>query len=193
MIRINLIPKEYIDRQLKRKMLSYIISSSIWLIIAVIIFTGRLVLKARNIESELQIKEARLKVLKSTVDKVKELEANKAAVKAHVDTINNLLDSRFYYVNFMQDFAKTLSADVWFRSINTKSDETGKIKFNVIGISKTVEEIAKWYSILENNNRFEDPNLGTVTVSGSGADVSYSFPLDSFYFMPLTKEEEAKK
>jgi len=185
MIKVNLIPPEYLARQKSRtqtlRILAVVALSAVAFAgITVVHITG-----AYEAERIIKEKQAKIRSLQAQVDKVKELEAAKASVKAHLDALNDLLRARFYYPYFMRDMAKSLANSVWLSSVMTTLGEGGKIDFNVSAHAKNGDDVAAWVNTLENNPRFSNVTLGQMSVSGSEQEQTVSFPLKAVYTAPV--------
>ena len=184
MIKVNLIPPEYLARQTQKTQVLRVAGVGVLLFVGLMALTFVHIHQATQAETLLKEKEAKLRELQVKVDKVKELEAIKSSVKAHLDALNGLLAARFYYPYFMQDIVKSLAPSVWFQSLSTNVRPDGKINFNVSGMSRSGEDLAEWVNTLETTPKYSETTLGSIGISESAGLYTFSFPLRGVYSPP---------
>ncbi len=177
MIRINLVPAELLIQQRQRQQ---ILQAALVGVAFAALFVFMSMLhwnKARRLDNQLAVAEAKLKTLESVVRQVEELQAKAREVQARLTSIENLRKGRFEYTRFFQDVVESLPGGVWLLNLNTNSAET-KVSFNTSAMARTKEDVAVWVRTLENDSRFESVELGAITMSG---EAGYAFTVRCAY------------
>ena len=178
MIKVNLIPPEYLVRQKQRLQYMRIAGGAS---VIVVLFLGLSVMhikSALSAEKLLVLKQAELKSYEAKVNKVKELEAVRAAASAHLEALNGLIVVRYYYPLLMADLIKNLAPTVWLTSITTTLKEDGKIDFTINANARSGDDIPAWLAQLENDRQFSNVSMGPLSVGG---DKSFTFQLSASY------------
>ena len=187
MIRINLIPQEYLEHQEKRTQAARVAGG---VVVAAVFFLG---LTAMHIESavrtekELRVKETELKERSKTVAIVNELESSRNALKAHLDALNGLLSSRYYYPQFMRDITRDLSPTLWFAAVSTQLKDGGKIDFAFNCSARSGEDVAAWLSRLEAGAEYSGIAVGPIAMSGGRDGQVLSLSVKGTYASPAVK------
>lgn len=178
MIRINLVPPEFLDKQ-KQRMHVVKVSAGVVLVALLILgFSLRMVSRSGALAQELAGKQLQLGKLQSKVEEVNRYQEIKNRVKAHLDAINTLLSSRLYYAYFMQDILKALPSGVWFNSLSSGYRDPGVIDATIHCSALSGDDIAKLVDNLEQQPElYSGVTLGPITVATPG----YSFPLTITY------------
>ncbi|MDD2773770.1 MAG: PilN domain-containing protein [Elusimicrobiales bacterium] len=177
MIRVNLIPPEFLENQRQRTQNMRIAGGAV---VILVVFTGLTFMHIQStvaIEKDLRQKESALRELDSKVSKVTELEALRAASAAHLDALNGLISSRYYYPVFLSDIEKGLPATVWMTELRTQLREDGKIDFTITASARNGDDVALWLSRLEDDGKFSNVNLGQVNVGPN----LFTFPITGLY------------
>ncbi|MFA5160668.1 MAG: hypothetical protein WC421_00320 [Elusimicrobiales bacterium] len=187
MIRINLIPPEYLERQEKRTQAARVAGGAV---VAAVFFLG---LTAMHIESavraekELRVKEAELKERAKTVAVVNELETSRNALKSHLDALNGLLSSRYYYPLFMRGITRELSQTVWFSMVSTQLKDGGKIDFGFNCAGRSGEDVAAWLSRMEAAPEYSNVTVGPIALSNGRDGQTLSLSVKGTYQSPAVK------
>jgi Tfp pilus assembly protein PilN len=182
MIKINLIPPETLEREVRKRFLLLISLAGGTLITLAIFFSlirftvdGALALRLNNLE--LQIKK-----YQSTVDEVKKLRDLTASLEARKNVIENLMKGRINYPKYMEDFLPMLPSAIWLTSLNTQNTPDG-FSITMTCMSYDSMSIADFISNLETNPRYAGIDLGAITSSG-GKPEMFSFQIRSQYKVP---------
>ena len=166
MIKINLIPAEYIEK-VNRKVL--IAKAAIAATLVVLTLAGVSVYhvtSSKRTDELLAEKKKELKSLQGDVDKVKKIEADINEVKKYLGAIKQISKSKYAYVYFMQDILVGLPGTIWFSSINTSSkDNKMSLAFNLK--SRSALDLAYWINFLEKDKKFSNIDIGSISIGES--------------------------
>jgi Tfp pilus assembly protein PilN len=181
MIKINLIPKEILDKELqKQQAIQAGLVAGFFLLIVAGFSLGHYYKSAR-LERQLRESQDRLKKLEAIVAEVEELERTANAVRARLGVIVELVKARPLYPRFMEDLLRSLPSGVWLANLSTQN-EGSNLKISVSAKSISNEDIAQWLRQLESSDRFVEPVLGPISVSGSGTEArTHTFTLTMKY------------
>jgi Tfp pilus assembly protein PilN len=165
MIKINLIPPEYIANINRRAVIAKAILGVVLTLAVVVLLSGWQVTRSEAIKLNMARREAELKSLQGDVEKVQAIEAQIAEVQRYLDAINRIAKGRLAYTKFLQDIARGLPATIWFNSISTTLlGDTLTVSFAVN--SRSAYDLAYWINALETNPDYSGVNLsGGITIS----------------------------
>jgi len=181
MIKVNLVPNEYLLKQRQRNQMTRAFGVVALVAVGFAVLSVLHVRRALESESLLQEKQTKLRQLQTTVDKVKELENIKSSVQAHLDALEGLIVTRYRYPLLMQDIARRLPPTVWLSNISTTLRPDGAIDVRLMSGARVGEDVAGFVANLENSEKFADPVLGPVNVTESQNVKLYNFPVNFTY------------
>ena len=188
MIRINLVPSEYMARQRAKVQAARLAAVGAFGVMLVLLVSLLHVKSTFDAEKTLKEKQRLLQTYQDKVSKVRDLEAAKAAVEGHLNAIDMLLNGRLYYTNFIKDLLQSMSSTVWFSTLNTTvQPATGNIDFNVNAGARSADDFAVWYSRLDApGGAFSAPKLnGGLSINkDSQSAYTYSFSVSCLYKQP---------
>ncbi len=180
MIKINLTPKEYLDKLERSILIAKIILAGIAAFIIVLSLSVWLFTKAMAIEIELSSKMLEYNSLKEDVKKAEEIKSQINEINNYISAIDKITKGRYIYVAFMQDVNNNLPDTMWFTGIETKgSGESLQVNTNLF--SNSLYDIAWWISFLEKNERMQNINVGNISVSEGEETNIYSLPIGFSY------------
>ena len=119
MIKINLIPAEYIEKLNRKALIAKAVVAGLILASVIVMVSVWQFTKEKTIEIRMGRLQMELKNLQSDVDKVKVIEGQISEVQRYLDAINRITQGRLLYTHFMQDFPVSLPGTIWLGSINT--------------------------------------------------------------------------
>lgn len=180
MIRINLTPKEYLDK-LERSILIAKIALAGFVLAGILVslslwqFT-----RATALEIEMSNKNLEYNSLKEDVRQAEEIKAQINEINNYISAIDKITKGRYLYVAFMQDLNNNLPETMWFTGVQTKgSGENLQVNTNLY--SNSLYDIAWWISFLEKNERIQNVSVGNISVSEGAETNVYSMPLGFSY------------
>ena len=160
MIKINLIPPEYIERLNRKAIIAKAVAAGVILAAAVVLLSVWHFTLEKTIELKMDRLQVELKNLQGDVDRVKAIEGQIAEVQRYLDSINSITQDRLIYTRFMQDILVSLPGTIWFTGINTTlKDQTLTVTFTIN--SHSSYDLAYWINALET-----DPKYAEVIISG---------------------------
>lgn len=180
MIRINLIPPEYIERINHKAVVAKAVLAGVVIVAAIVLASLWQVTRAKTIESTLAKREVELKVLQKDVDQVKAIEAQISEVQRYLDSINSINKGRFVYTHFLQDLTGDLPATIWFTSVNT-SLSGGALKVDMAVRSNSAYDLAYWINSLETSGQYSEVVVGAIATTEAEEGKSFSTPLSVKY------------
>jgi Tfp pilus assembly protein PilN len=182
MIKVNLVPAEILAKARQRQLtIQASLVGGILAVVLVLISVGHW-LSLYNLQSDYNIKEAKLKKLGAIVAQVEELEKASAAVRARLSVIEDLLKGRAFYPIFMSDFARTVPAGVRVTQLSTSSQPNSALKLSISGVAASNDDIANWMRALDKSGRFSGVELGAVSSSGAR---QFNFTISTTYTLKL--------
>lgn len=164
MIKINLIPPEYIARINRKVLIAKVVLASVLVIAVVMMASIWHIGRSKRIESALAKAEAEMAILQKDVDQVKAIEAQIAEVQKYLNSINSINKGRFIYTRFMQDLISDMPSTIWLGNIGTS------LSGNVVSVSMGVNsnsayDLAYWINSLETSGPYTDIGIGGISVS----------------------------
>lgn len=164
MIKINLIPAEYIEKLDKRAIVAKAVLIGVLAVAVVFVVSGWYYNKGRALAAKAVELETELKGLQGDVEKAKAIEAQIAEVQRYLNSIDRITRGRLLYPYFMQDLLVNLPNTIWFTGIGTTSKgDTLTVTLPVS--SKSTYDLAYWISALETDPKYSDVTLLNISVS----------------------------
>ncbi len=190
MIKINLLPKEILEKEKGKKLVFLIIFACACLLLAVFGTYGMRVLKYRGLNAEIKDIDKKLEPLQETIAKVEKIENEKKKLKTKVGVIKTLMKESLLYPHLMQDISAVIPWNVWMTSLHTNmKGETLKLKMKLFATNNG--GVARFTARLEDSEKFDNVEMGGVLTStmGEGVEVR-TFDIDCDY---VHKEKEKKE
>ena len=164
MIKINLIPPEYIARINRKVLIAKVVLGSVLVIAVVMLASVWHIGRSKKIEFALEKAQAEMAILQKDVDQVKAIEAQIAEVQKYLNSINSINKGRFIYTRFLQDLISDMPATIWLGSVSTS------LSGNVVNVSMAVNsnsayDLAYWINSLETSGPYSDIGIGGISVS----------------------------
>lgn len=164
MIKINLIPPEYIARINRKVLIAKVVLAAVLVFAAVSMVSVWHIGRAKAIESALAKSEAEMVILQRDVDQVKAIEAQIAEVQKYLNSINSINKGRFVYTRFLQDLTSDMPATIWLSNISTTL--SGSVVSLSMGVnSNSAYDLAYWINSLETAGPYVSVEIGGITVS----------------------------
>ena len=176
MIRINLIPPEYIERINHKAVVAKAVLAAVVVVAVIVLVSLWQITRAKTIESTLAKREAELKTLQKDVDQVKAIEAQISEVQRYLDSINSINKGRFIYTHFLQDLTSDLPATIWFTGVNT-SLSGGVLKVDISVNSNSAYDLAYWINSLETSGQYSEVVVGAISTTQKEEGKSFAAPL----------------
>lgn len=184
MIKVNLVPQEFLDRELQKQRLAQVSVVAGFLAIIFLGVSFSHYYKGVALAKRLGEAEVEFKRLEAIVKQVEELEAKAKAVKSRLDVIQDLLVARSFYPRFMTDLLKNLGEGVWLKSL-TATGTPADLKVTMTCEGSGTDAATAWLRQLQASTAFKDPVLGAIALASDG---SVTFPMVMVY-----RPEAAKK
>jgi Tfp pilus assembly protein PilN len=180
MIRINLIPPEYIERINHKAVVAKAVLAGVVIVASIVLASLWQITRAKTIESTVVKREVELKALQKDVDQVKAIEAQISEVQRYLDSINSINKGRFIYTHFLQDLTSDLPATIWFTSVNT-SLSGGVLKVDIAVNSNSAYDLAYWINSLETSGQYSEVTLGSINTTDTEDGKRFATPLTVKY------------
>ncbi|MGM0567678.1 MAG: PilN domain-containing protein [Elusimicrobiota bacterium] len=155
MIKINLLPKEFEEKALKKKKIALIIAVAALFVVGVFgVFIMRITELSR-LRGNIERADRRLMELRPVVEKVEELESRKEDLLNKIDVIEGLMEVRLITPVFMEDMADIMPTGVWLTALTAGSGE------EIIDLDLSVRAadnyaVADFLNALEMSDKFSD-------------------------------------
>ena len=164
MIKINLIPSEYIDKLNRRAIIAKAMAVGVVLVASIVLLSLWQFTRGKALEIRMYRLQIELKNLQRDVDKVKIIEGQIAEVQRYLDAINSITRGRLIYTHFMQDIVAPLPNTIWFGNIGTAlNGQTLSVTLPVS--SHSAYDLAYWINTLETDPKYSDVNVGGISIS----------------------------
>ena len=175
MIRVNLVPQEFLDRELQKQRLVQVsaaasVAAVFFLAVSASHYYTGVKLVRRQVEAEAEFKR-----LEAIVKQVEELEASAKAVRARLDVIQDLLTARPFYPRFMTRLLEALGEGVYLTSLAI-SGNPAELIVNLNCTASSPEAATAWLRSLSQSAFFKDPAMGGLSLKDDGT-VTFSMGL----------------
>lgn len=180
MIKINLIPPEYIERINRKAVIAKAVLAGVIIVASIVLASLWQITRATTIEVSLARRETELKSLQKDVDQVKAIEAQISEVQRYLDSINSINKGRFIYTHFLQDLTSDLPSTIWFNSVNT-SLTGGVLKVDITVNSNSAYDLAYWINSLETSGQYSEVGVGIITATDTEEGKRFTAPLTMKY------------
>ncbi|MBI2070000.1 MAG: hypothetical protein HYT79_05300 [Elusimicrobia bacterium] len=178
MVRINLIPKEYIQKQTRAVMVKIGGAVGGVAALAIVGVSMTIYFQSRSLAREVETLEAKVKQLEEIAREVDALEAKKAAILSKNGVVQSLLGGRFDYPKVMEALVMSLPPNqIWFTSVGTAKSAEGGYQLTIQANSVGIQAVIKWLERLEATKGFSGIKLGSISNSASGS----AFPITLVY------------
>ncbi|MBI4668374.1 MAG: hypothetical protein HY747_04175 [Elusimicrobia bacterium] len=169
MIKINLIPLEYIQKQKRAAIgkLGAVFGGTIC--VGVLAVSSTIYHKSRTLAKHVQTLEARLKQLEEVAREVDALEAKKSAILAKNTVVGSLLAGRLDYPKIMEAVVKSLPPNqIWIGGLTTMKTSQG-YDLNIPASTLGMDSIIQWLQTLESSPGFSNISIGAITNTDSAS------------------------
>jgi Tfp pilus assembly protein PilN len=180
MIKINLIPPEYIERINRKAVIAKAVLAGVIVVATLVVVSLWHITRAKTIESTLAKRTIELKILQKDVDQVKAIEAQIAEVQRYLDSIASINKGRFTYTHFLQDIVSDLPATIWFSGLST-SLSGDSIKVDLSVNSNSAYDLAYWINSLETSGPYSEVGIGGISVSNTEDGKRFTVPISVRY------------
>ncbi|MBI5743830.1 MAG: hypothetical protein HY952_04720 [Elusimicrobia bacterium] len=180
MIKINLIPPEYIERINRKAVIAKAVLAAVVVVASVALVSAWHFTRSATLESTLVKRQAELKVLQKDVDQVKDIEAQIAEVQRYLDSINSINKGRFIYTHLLQDITSDLPATIWFTGMNTTLSG-GSVKVDLSVNSNSAYDLAYWINSLETAGYYSEVGVGGIAVTETENGKRFTAPITMRY------------
>ena len=180
MIRVNLIPPEYIERINRKAVIAKAVLAAVLVVGAVTCATLWQITRQKTIAYTLEKRQAELAVLQKDVDQVKAIEAQIAEVQRYLNAIGSVNKGRLLYTNFMQDLTGDLPPTIWFSNIVTTGGGTAlNVSLNLN--SRSAYDLAYWISYLETSGLCSSVEVGPISITENDEGRTLTAPVTFGY------------
>ncbi|HBA61748.1 MAG TPA: hypothetical protein DCZ92_13245 [Elusimicrobia bacterium] len=180
MIRINLIPPEYIERINRKAVIAKAVLIGVLVAAVVSMASVWQFTREKTISYTLTKRQAELAVLQKDVDQVKAIEAKIAEVQKYLNAINSVNKGRLFYTHFMQELTNDLPATIWFNSVGT-SVRGDAMSVNLALNSRSAYDLAYWINYLETSKQYSSVNVGAINISEGEEGKVFTTPISFNY------------
>ncbi len=180
MIKINLIPPEYIERINRKTVVAKAVLAGV--LIAAVITLASLwqFTREKTIGFILQKREAELSVLQKDVDQVKAIEAQIAEVQRYLNAIASVNKGRLLYSHFLQDLTGDLPQTIWFSNVNT-TVRGDTLAVNISLNSRSAYDLAYWINYLETSGICSGVEVGGISIAETEEGRTLTAPVTFSY------------
>lgn len=180
MIKINLIPPEYIARINRKVVIAKAVLGVVVVAASVLMVSLWHVGRAKSVESRLTVLTAEMKVLQKDVDRVKEIQKQIKEVQKYLNSISSINKGRFIYTKFLQDLISDMPSTLWFTSVSTTLSGS-VVSVSLALNSNSAYDLAYWINSLETSGPYKGVTIGGITVSETELGKKFTVPLKLKY------------
>lgn len=179
MIKINLIPRSYVDKIYSSFLIAKIVFGLILVLVIIAVFSVYHYKKFTSLNNYLAQLKIEQKQLQKEIDESKKIEKDIEEINNYLAAFEKINKSRFIYVAFMQDIVNNLPDTMWFSGIDTKTRIDG-IDVTVNLNSYALEDLLWWYAFLEKNKRFSNVKITDINYNNSYYNTQMSLKYNYF-------------
>lgn len=167
MIRINLVPQEFLDKELQKQRLAQVAVAAGFIAVFFLAVSFSHYYKGVKLAARLAEAEAEFVSLEAIVKQVEALEAQARAVKGRLDVIQSLLLMRPFYPRFMTHLLQALGDGIWFVSLAV-SGNPPDVSVAMTCQAVSSEAATKWLRALQESETFKEPSMGSLAIDKEG-------------------------
>ncbi|MBI4369431.1 MAG: hypothetical protein HY547_04305 [Elusimicrobia bacterium] len=173
MIRINLVPREYIEREKKRSTTTMAAAAAALVVAVVGAVTLTLSMKSKALAGQAGSLQNRIVQLEAIALEVDQLESKKQQIDSKNNVVNALLVGRVDYPKIMEIIVQGLPpGQVWFAGMNTSKTMEG-YEISLQAIALNIDTVIRWLERLESMPEVTKVSLGAI----SSSENQVSFPI----------------
>lgn len=188
MIKVNLVPREFLDKEVQRQRLAQAGVVGAIALVLVLFVSAAHWYRATKTEGEFAELNKKYEKLAKIVAQLEELEKTANAVKIRLGVIQGLLKGRALYPWFMTDLQSTLPPGVWMTSLTTSAKEPNGLTVKIGNASANSSGgVSQWLRNFESSGKFKDLKLSAIAVTDKGDSKQYSFSIGTMYENPKLK------
>ncbi|HNW43327.1 MAG TPA: hypothetical protein PKI19_02415 [Elusimicrobiales bacterium] len=180
MIRINLIPPEYIERINRKTVIAKAVLAGVLVAGAITFASVWQFTREKTISFTLAKRETELATLQKDVDQVKAIEGQIAEVQRYLNAIASVNKGRLLYSHFLQDLIGDLPQTIWFGYVNT-SIKGGSLAVSLSLNSRSAYDLAYWINYLETSGIYTGLDIGAISISETEEGKVLSTPVSFTY------------
>ncbi|OIO04895.1 MAG: hypothetical protein COX65_04115 [Elusimicrobia bacterium CG_4_10_14_0_2_um_filter_56_8] len=180
MIKINLIPPEYIARINRKVVIAKIALAAVVVFATIAVVSVWHITRSKTIEADLARSEAEMLILQKDVEQVKAIEAQIAEVQKYLNSINSINKGRFIYTSFLQDLVGDLPSTLWLNNVGTTL--SGSVVAVSMGVnSNSAYDLAYWINSLETSGPYTEVGIGSIAVTDTEMGKKFTVPITMKY------------
>lgn len=172
MIKINLVPKEILDKEAQRQRAIQIgVAAGLVLILIVGLSYWHYHTRS-SLEAELAQAKADAERLKDAKSKLAQARSRQAAVQKRREVLQGLISSRRLYPVFMSDMVDMMPRSIWLENLKTKGTGPEALSVEFSAVALRPEDVADWLRVLNSSQsaklhgRFSDAALtGGISIA----------------------------
>lgn len=181
MIKINLIPPEYIEKLNRRAMIAKVAVAGVVVAAALTLVSIWHFTEKKTSEIRMQRLQVELKSLQKDVARAKAIEAEIAEVNRYLSSIGSITKGRLAYPRFMLDIISGMPGTIWLGGINTSLGGS-VISFSIPVTSRSAYDLAYWINLLETDKeRYSDVTVNTITITDTDFGKNFATTLSMKY------------
>jgi hypothetical protein len=174
MIKINLIPPEYVEKLNRRAIIAKAVATGV--VIAAVVTLASIWHFTEKTTSEIKMRRLQVELnnLQADVTRAKAIEAEIAEVNRYLSSIGSITQGRLVYPRFMLDIVSGMPGTIWLGGITTTlSGSTLSATFPVN--SRSAYDLAYWINALETNTaRYSEVTVSAIAVADSESGKTFT-------------------
>ena len=186
MIKVNLVPREILDREVQRQRMMQASVAAGVLAFFLVVASAMHWYRAVSFENDLADLNREYDKLAKIVAQVEELERTANAVRTRLGVINGLLKGRPLYPYFMSDLMSTMPSGVWLTSLTTAPKDPNGLAVTLgNATANSSDGVSQWLRNFEAAAaRWDEPKLSAISVTEKGDSKEYVFSITTSYKNP---------
>ncbi|NLH38567.1 MAG: hypothetical protein GX445_00685 [Elusimicrobia bacterium] len=178
MIKINLSPKNYVDKIYSSVFAAKVALGGISLFIILFVLFVFHYTSFRNLQVDYYVKQKEYELLKKDVDRSNDIQKQINEINNYISAVDKINKNRFLYIAFMQDIVNNLPETMWFGGITTVS-KTDHIEVSINLNSNSLEDMVWWYSLLDKSSkRYSNVKISQIMSNGDFYNTQLTFSYD---------------
>ncbi len=181
MIRINLIPPEYVEKLDRRAIIAKTAVAGVAVVAVITLASIWHFTEKTTSEMKMRRLQTELKSLEGDVAKVKAIEAEIAEVNRYLASINSITQGRLVYPHFMLDIVSDMPGTIWLGGITTTLSGS-TLSLTIPVNSRSAYDLAYWINRLETDTaRYSDVSVNAISAAESDSGRTFTTTISMKY------------
>ncbi len=184
MIKVNLIPPEYVEKLNRRAIIAKAVAAGLVISAIVALVSIWHFTEQKTSEIKMRRLQTELNNLQADVTRAKAIEAEIAEVNRYLDSIGSIKQGRLAYPRFMLDIIADMPGTIWLGGISTTlNGPVMSVTFPIT--SRSAYDLAYWINALETDAaKYSGVTVSAIAISDAESGKTFSTTITMKYHCP---------